>query len=137
MRHKIKKNKFKYGKDANKIIIKKLVVNFLKKGEIITTLKKVKILRSQIERLVSQAKKKKINELLKKINNLKLVNFLTSKVVSAFEDRNSGYTTFKRVKIRLSDGSELAKLKWIKPVVISQKKIKEKNETQNKSTDRS
>lgn len=137
MEHKTKKIKFKYGKDANKMIIRKLIVNFLKRGEITTTVKKIKVLKAQIDRLVSYAKKKKINELLKKINNLRLVNFLINKVVPVFKDRNSGYTTFKRVKIRLSDGSELAKLKWVKPVVISQKKIKEKNETQNKSTDQS
>lgn len=137
MRHRVKKNKFKYGKDANKMVIIKLVNSFLKRGEITTTTKKIKLLRSQIDRLVNQAKKNKINYLMRKVNNRKLVNFLINKVIPVFNDRVSGYTTFKKVGVRLSDGSELAKLTWIKPIVISQKKVKEKNETKTNQTDQS
>lgn len=124
MRHKVKKIKFKHGKDANKMLMRKLTINFLKRGQVTTTVKKIKVLRSQIDRLVHQAKKKKIKELARKVNNINLINFLINKVVPVFEDRTSGFTTFKRVKTRLSDGTELAKLTWVKPVVTS-KKIKE------------
>lgn len=137
MRHRVKKNKFKYGKDANKMVIIKLVNNFLKRGEITTTTKKIKLLRSQIDQLVNQAKKKKINYLLRKINNRRLVNFLINKVIPVFNDRVSGYTTLKKVTVRLSDGSELSRLMWAKPIVISQKKVKEKNETQTNETNQS
>lgn len=137
MRHRVKKNKFKYGKDANKMIIIKLVKNFLKTGEITTTTKKIKLLRTQIDQLVNKAKKKKINYLVSKINNQKLVDFLVNKVVPVFNDRVSGYTTFKKLTTRLSDGSELARLTWVKPVVISQKKIKEKNDTHTNKTNQS
>lgn len=137
MRHRVKKNKFKYGKDANKMVMVKLVINFLKRGEITTTIKKIKLLRSQIDQLVNQAKKKKINYLMRKINNQKLVNFLINKVASVFNDRVSGYTTFKKIAIRLSDGSDLGRLMWIKPIVISEKKINEKNEAYINKTNQS
>lgn len=137
MRHELKKIKFKFGKDANKMMVRKLLINFIKKGQLTTTIKKIKILRSQIDRIVNQAKTKKINQLLKKINDRKLINFLMEKVVPVFTERKSGYTTFKRVKVRLSDGSELAKLTWVKPIIISKKKVKDDNKAQSNKTNQS
>lgn len=134
MRHRVKKIKFKKGKDAAKMTARKLINNFLLRGKIKTTLKKAKILKSLIDKVVSQAKKNKKEWLMKKLANEKTVKLLLEKIVPVFKKRESGFTTMKKILPRLSDGSVMATLSWVEPVVISEnKKGKEKNAQTNQN----
>lgn len=128
MRHRIKKIKFRNGKDANRMLIKKLLLNFFKKGKIETTIKRGKVLKSFIDRLINLAKKNKKHLILKYIHNKKTVDFLVNKVVPLFSDRKTGFTSVKKMGKRLSDGSEMVILSWIKPIVISNKDENEKKQ---------
>ena len=58
MRHRVKKIKFSKGKDANEMLLKKLLSNFLIQGKITTTQKKAKAVKSGIDRIVSKSKNK-------------------------------------------------------------------------------
>jgi large subunit ribosomal protein L17 len=128
MRHRVKKIKFKNGKDASKMLVKKLVKNFLERGKLKTTLKRAKVLRSVIDRIISQAKKDKKELVGKKINDKQLVKIVFEKIVPVFQKRNSGFVKFKKLGYRLSDGSEMVEVTWTEPVVISEaKKQKEKH----------
>lgn len=119
MRHKVKKIKFKKGKDATKMMTVKLVRNFLKKGEIITTLKRAKIAKSYIEKLVEKVKIKteaNKNFLLRFIGNKRLINDLFDRIGLALKDVKGGYVRIVKIGKRESDGSESARLEWAYPI---------------------
>ncbi len=137
MKHRVKKIKFKKGKDANKMLVKKLLLNFVKRGKIKTTIKRGKVLKAAIDKLMNLAKENKKNLILKYINNKKLTEFLMNKVVPVFSERKTGFTSIKKIGKRLSDGSEMVILSWIKPVIISNKNENEKKQTQTNETNKS
>jgi large subunit ribosomal protein L17 len=142
MRHGVKKIKFKNGKDANKMMVVKLVRNFLNKGKLKITLKRAKVLRSVIDRIVSQAKKGKKELVAKKVNDTKLIGIVFDKIVPVFDKRNSGFVKFKKLGYRLSDGSEMVEVSWAEPIIIiseTQKKTEQHAKTnknnQNKKSE--
>jgi len=52
----MRKPKFKFGHDANRSLMKKLVYNFFHYGKITTTLAKVKQLKRLVEKIVEKTK---------------------------------------------------------------------------------
>lgn len=119
MRHRVKKIKIKKGKDANKMLMVKLLKNFFVQGKIITTVKKAKIIKSQIERLVEKSKFKteaNKNYLLRFIHDIKLVNLLFEKIGVTFKDVKGGCVRVVKIGQRQSDGAEMAKLEWTQPI---------------------
>lgn len=133
MRHQVKKIKIKRGKDATRSVIKKLLFNFVKNNRIETTLKKAKILKNLLDRLVTRAKKNDQavkNILLKFLPDKKAREKLIKVAKSEFNDRLSGFVKLTRTRYRLSDGSQMAKIEWIKPVIeLQEKEKKEKKKT--------
>lgn len=127
MRHRVKKIKFRAGYDANKMLVKKLVVNFLERGKITTTLKKAKVLKSVIERLVEKAKEKtesNKNYLLRHVTDKKTIKFLFETVGPTLKKTVGGYVKVVRLGARDSDGTETARLEWAYPIVIEEKEEK-------------
>lgn len=125
MRHRVKKIKVKWGRDANKMLMRKLAANFISKGKIITTIKKAKIVKSHIERLVEKSKIKteaNKNYLLRFIANRKLITFLFDTVGTALKNISGGYVRIIKMGSRESDGSEMAKLEWAHPIVKNELK---------------
>ncbi|GAB4219059.1 MAG: 50S ribosomal protein L17 [Candidatus Microgenomates bacterium] len=149
MRHKVKKIKFKYGKDANEMLSRKLAINFLKTSYIETTLIKAKVLKSHLEKLLSKTKvytKSNNNYLLKYLGNQKLVKDLFKNIGPSLKEINGGYVKISKLDYRDGDGSLMAKVQWAHPVLkienndnkklnVKSKKITEKNEKTN-STDK-
>jgi len=133
MRHRVKKIKFKKGKDANKMLMKKLAVNFLTKGKITTTKAKAKALKSYLEKLVSKAKKPSEadkNVVYKKLGNRKIAILLLKQISPSIQNLTSGYFKLSFLGQRSSDGSEMVKIEWSLPVVINkEEKIKKKNKS--------
>ncbi len=126
MRHSVKKIKFAKGKNATVALIRKLSVNFLKKGKITTTLKKAKVLKPIIERLVEKAKKKteaNKNLLLKYLANWQLVESMFGHVGPAFTTRIGGYVRLVRLGVVGADGNERARMEWTNPIIMKEKKI--------------
>ncbi len=123
MRHRVKKIRCQSGKDANKMLLRKLVINFIKKGKITTTITKGKILKSAIERIVEKTKKKNEankNYLLKKLADPNLVKVLLEQVGPALVDKIGGYVKLTRLHERSSDGTVMSRLNWVYPVVIEE-----------------
>ncbi len=132
MWHRIKKIKFRAGKDANKMLVKKLVLNFLERGKITTTLKKTKVLKSVIEKLVEKAKEQSEankNYLLHYITDKKITKFLFGTVGPTLKKTVGGYVRVVRLGLRDSDGSEQARLEWAYP--ITNPKHQNQNKAQN------
>lgn len=122
MRHGVKKVKFKNGKDSNKMLMRKLLLNFVVKGTLTTTIKKVKLLKSDVERLVEKAKEENEankNRLLKMLGTDEILPKVFKDIGQPLKDKIGGYTRIVRLGRRESDGSETARLEWVYPVVMS------------------
>lgn len=129
MIHPTKKAKFQHGKDADSMLIKKLVSNFLRHGSLITTLKKAKATKTAVERLVEKAKNKtesNKNYLLKTVSNRETISFLFEEVGPSLREKKGGYVRVLKLGERASDGALCGKLEWTHPIVSK----KEKNEVQ-------
>lgn len=115
MRHQVKKIKFKSGRDATKSILSKLTLNFIRDGQLETTLKKAKILKSLIDRLafkaLDQSEARKVF-ILKLLNDKKSVARLF-KVVGSMTDKVGGFVRLEKTHTRLGDGVLMAKIKWV------------------------
>lgn len=126
MRHRVKKIKFKRGKDSQEATLKKLVSNFLLRDKLTTTVKKAKILRSSIDRLVYKAisDPKNTTKLMKELNDRDLVDKLLKNVVPSVSERKGGYVRIIKLGQRKGDGSATARVEWVVSVV----KVEEKKE---------
>ncbi len=126
MRHGVKKIKFSFGHDANKMLMRKLAVNFLAKGYLETTLTKAKSLKTHLEKLVSKMKSKNEanrNHLLRYLANTNIVEDAFDRVGPALNKVVGGYVRVVKLGMRSSDGSLMAKVEWAYPVVREEKKI--------------
>ncbi|GIW63978.1 MAG: hypothetical protein KatS3mg091_780 [Patescibacteria group bacterium] len=131
MQHRVNKIKIAKGRDHNRAVVRKLVLNFLKNGKIDTTLRKAKVLKSVIDSYVSKAKKNtnaSYNLLLSKLADKQAVKFLVERVAVKFKDRVGGYVTVKRLGYRKGDSSLVARLQWVEPITRSVSDTKTKKD---------
>ncbi|MBI5127603.1 50S ribosomal protein L17 [Candidatus Roizmanbacteria bacterium] len=137
MRHGVKKIKFTSGIDANRMLMRKLAVNFLSKGYLQTTLIKAKALKTHLEKLVSKMKVKNEsnkNYLLRYLAETKIVNDCFDRVGPALEKIRGGYVRIIKVGMRSADGSSMAKVEWAYPVLKEEKKTQVKQTASVKTT---
>lgn len=136
MRHKVKIKKFRGGVDANKMLYRKLIINFLNHGVLTTTLKKAKAVRPYLEKIISRSRKEtevNKNYLMKYLNNnKKLVKKCFSVIGKSLEKINGGYVRIVKLLYRQGDGAEKARIEWAHPIIEeekkNEKKLKEKQE---------
>lgn len=139
MRKRIKKIQLKQGYDAQKSVVRKLTTNFIMWGKLTTTERRVKYLKSIIDRLTYKAIRNTQADkdmLLSALNNKKMVEYMTTKVGSSFKDKKSGFTTIVKFGPRQGDGALTAQLSWVgaieqfappvykKPVAVAEKSSK-------------
>ena len=120
MRHGVKSYTFKGGSDANKMLIRKLVVNFLANGKLTTTETRAKYAKSILDHLVEKSKVRteaNKNYLLRKVAEPRVVEFLFTEIGPAIKDIKGGYIKITKIGYRDSDGSPSARLEWAHPVV--------------------
>lgn len=124
MRHKVKKARLKMGSDAQRTVIKKLVSNFLLKGEITTTKKKAKLLKPILEKIVGKAKRNSESDkqfFKKIISKQQLIKSLVEEVTKDFKDKTGGYVRILKLTNRDSDGAEVAKIQWARQISQNKK----------------
>ena len=120
MKHQVSKVKFRAGKDANKMLIKKLVYNFFSHGSLVTTAAKAKTLKMFVERLVEKTKEETTankNYMLRYINSKDLLKHLYANVGPVVKDVRGGYVRIEKLHQRMSDGSPMARVSWAYPIV--------------------
>ncbi len=128
MRHGVKSKTFQGGSDANKMLLRKLVVNFLAKGVLTTTETKAKVTKSLLERLVEKSKSRteaNKNYLLRKVTQPKMIEYLFNEVGPALKDIKGGYVKIIKLGYRASDGAPSAKVMWAHPIVTRVMEVKE------------
>lgn len=139
MRHLVKKIKFKKGKDANKMLLVKLSINFLKTGSLITTEAKAKALVSFLEKLLNRVRSKedereRIKFLEKKIGTKReLIKLIISDIFPQIQEKKTGFFRLKKIGYRSGDGSLMAKVEWSLPVVLKIEKIKKEKAVKKKT----
>lgn len=119
MRHGISKRRFRSGSNANTMLLRKLVMNFIKHGSIVTTQQKVQYIKPSLDRLVTHAKKdsrSSMNVLTSFFGRDDMPRILKNAVGTVFKDRASGFTTTVKLGQRASDGAMMVKMTWITPV---------------------
>lgn len=125
MRHTIKKIKFGVGQDAGEMLLRKLAMQFLATGKVETTEKRIKILKSHIERIVEKTKEQteaNKNFLLKTLGSVKILGRLFNDIGPVVKKRAGGYVRLVKLPQRISDGSFVARLEWVDPIVVGEKK---------------
>jgi len=135
MYHRVKKIKFKGGYDATRMLVKKLVYNFLTRGKIETTLKRAKVLKSKIEALVEKMKEdneKNRNFFINYFGKKKLIPIFFKVIGPVFKEIKGGYVKIVKVGKRDSDGADMAKVEWTKPIVYEDLKDKKTKKSEVK-----
>lgn len=131
MKNRGHKIKFRGGKDANKMLMRKLASNFLLSGKMATTKHKARAAQSIVEKLVTKAKthtEADQNFILKHITAQSTMKILIGEIVPQLSQVQSGYTRIVNLGVRQTDGADKARLEWAYPVVSKVEKSKVKKE---------
>ncbi len=114
MRHRKRRYKIGIGIDHRQSLLRNLVVQLITHHQITTTLTKAKALRPFFDKLVTLAKKNTLHSqrlLVARLGNNKTAAFnLIHKIIPQLSNRQSGYTTLKRLTLRKGDTALQAKV---------------------------
>lgn len=124
-----------------KHLTRSLVHALIKHGRLTTTNSRAILLKRQIDRLVSLAKKgtpSSLRRVRQLIANNKLANRFINEIVPNFADLESGFTRRILVEPRRGDSAKMAQIEWTKSVedkkeAAGKKKDREKKENKSKS----
>ena len=133
MRHRVSKNHLQGGRDGSRMIIRKLCHNFIWQGKMTTTQRRAKVVKSQVDSLVSLAKKGTTasrNKLVQFFNHEETVDRIIQ-ISQSFLDRKGGVVKTIRLPSRLSDGALSMRVEW---VVMPQIEKVKKEEVLKKNT---
>ncbi len=137
MKHRRKPIRLKSGQDANQMLLRQLLKNFITRGKIVTTQARAKALKSQAEQLISTAKRESQatrSILLKKLADKKISEMLVKEILPIFKDKNGGYLRSIRLNQRFSDGSAMVRLEWSKSVVLKKPETQKKKKAAQEKT---
>jgi len=136
MRHGVKKIKFRSGRDANRMLFRKMATSLLMNGKIVTTEAKAKALKPIVEKLVTKIKKSNQSDhniVLKKTLNFPEMEKAFPAIKSAFTNVNSGFLRIIKLKNRENDGTLMVRLEWAHQVVYETAKIDKNKSVDNKA----
>lgn len=136
MKHRAKKIKFGSGIDANRMLFRKMMLNFLQNAKLTTTISKAKALKSALERVISKSRVKSEsnkNYLLKFFPKQVVFDIMFDQVGPAFSKLTGGYVRVVRLNERVTDGALIGRVEWAHPIVIKWQKDEKskKGESQN------
>ena len=120
MRHKISKMKIKRGNDANQMLLKKLVRNFVVSGSMKTTMTKASYLKSALESLSQDALK--FNEANKNIllayfgTIAKVMEFVEIAKKRSMNETGSGIVKILKLGARAGDAAPIGQVIWSKEI---------------------
>jgi len=127
MKKRLSKVKLAHGRDANRMLARKLIYALLKNGQIKTTIAKARLVKPLWDRLAHRSKERteaNKNVLLKKLGKIELVNIFFKKVGPQIKESGRGFIKMKKIGQRLSDGSLMVNLGW--NFELKKKRSKEK-----------
>ena len=125
MKKKVYGRKLSRGFNARKALFRALIRAIVMHGSIETTKAKAKSIQSDIDKLVTLAKKGGINERRRVYahlgNDRKTTDRLFEIAKKTFFSRNSGFTKIVKLPRRKGDGAEVAKIEWTDMLKMKEK----------------
>lgn len=127
MKHRTHKYTFGSGIDANSMLMRKLMKNFIRASHVETTITRAKALKVYMDRIVSKTRvytESNKNFLLRYFPEKDYQRVLFTQIGPAVEKINGGYVRIVRMSKRDNDGAMIARVEWAHPVVVDWENIK-------------
>lgn len=135
MNKKVFGRKLSRSRPAREALFASLAKALILNGKIETTRAKAKAVISEVEKMVSLAKKDDIHARRKVFgmldNSKETVNFLFGTIAKAFSNRKSGFTRIISLPRRHGDNAEMARLEWTEKITVEEVKKEEKKENKD------
>ena len=103
--------------DQRKAMLRNLVTSFLKHGKIETTETRAKETRSLAEKMITLAKRGDLHarrQVLAFVTEEEVVKNLFDNIAPKYAERNGGYTTVIKTRIRRGDAAPMAIVQFVK-----------------------
>lgn len=115
MRKKVFGRKLKRDANERKALFYGLMSDLVIKEKIETTEEKAKAIRSQVEKLISKAKRKgqEAESLLKPYVSLAAVEKIINDLSLRFKERPGGYVRMVKLGTRFGDNAKMAVIEWV------------------------
>lgn len=127
MKHQISKIKVKDGSDANQMLVKKLVRNFIAHGTLETTQTKAKILNAVMQNLVHKAlsgTEASVNILLPYLQNRKAVDAFVAEITTRQGTHPaSGSVKMLKLGMRPGDAASIVRVVWTHQLPEAKKEV--------------
>ena len=135
MRHAVFGRKLNRDINSRKALLASLASSVLENGHATTTITKAKFAKGYVEKLVTSAKKNKLNakRVLASTLRPKAFTRLTMEVAPGFSTRSGGYTRITRLKTRRGDAAVMAKIELMPFTLPKIAKVKKEVKTKGKS----
>lgn len=132
MRKKVFGRHLSRGRKSRRALFRSLIRALVASGKIVTTKAKAKAIISQIDKLITLAKKKSVAARRKVLSELgndrETADLIFSKVLPTFTKRNSGFTRIVLLPDRPGDSAQMVRLEWSETIEMKKKAEKTKNE---------
>lgn len=124
MRHKCVGRKFGREADHRKAMLKNLVISLFQHGQIETTQAKAKEMRGLAERVITYGKKGSLHHkrlAFSIVHDHALVKKIFEEIAPKYSNRNGGYTSVIKTKIRRGDAAPMALIRLVEGEVVAEK----------------
>jgi large subunit ribosomal protein L17 len=117
MKHRVRKAK-KLGRPvgARRALYRNLLSSFFDKGSIETTISKAKAIKSQVEKIISIAKRGDLTSfrlIIALIGSVRISSKIVKEIAPQYTDRRGGFVRIHRTKARVGDRAQLARISLI------------------------
>ena len=134
MRHKFGYKKLNRTSEHRKALIKNMLNSLIKYEQITTTLPKAKVLKPQVDKMITLGKKNNLQNtkiLISKLQDTKSANKVRKTLSKRYEKRNGGYTRIIKAGFRYGDNAPMAVIEFVDRDVEA-KKVDKKNKATKK-----
>ena len=125
-RHGYKGRKFGRETDQRKALTRGLMCSLIKYQTITTTLARCKEIRSDVEKLISRAKKGGLHNrriIIARLNDIDTANLLVD-VIAPQIKRDSGYLRIESAGYRKGDNAEMGTISFVDEIELTEKEAK-------------
>ncbi len=134
MRHKFGYKKLNRTSEHRKAMIMNMLNSLIKYEQITTTLPKAKVLKPQVDKIITLGKKADLHNtkiLISKLQDIQSTNKVKKTLSKRYEKRNGGYTRIIKAGYRYGDNAPMAVIEFIDRDVEA-KKVDKKSKDQKK-----
>ena len=132
MRHGLVNKKLNRTSEHRKALLKNMLNSLIKYEQITTTLPKAKVLKPQVDKMITLGKKNNLQNtkiLISKLQDTKSANKVRKTLSKRYEKRNGGYTRIIKAGFRYGDNAPMAVIEFVDRDVEAKKVDKKKKST--------